>query len=142
MKLYKPLLSVLLCLLLLTCSTPDCGCVNPTNIDGHWEWVKTVTPSQTLTPQQVGYTRTLDHNTRTSQNMVEYYRNDTLYLRLKPTAYKFDALTVLETYDKVQIKYVLTNLTTGSGDLQASEPVTPYTERADTLHHFYKLVHR
>jgi hypothetical protein len=63
MRLIPPLLSLALCLLLLTCSTPDCGCIPP--IDsiqaGRWAWVKTVTPSRTLTPQQAGYTRSMSY---------------------------------------------------------------------------------
>lgn len=148
----KPIIAISLLLvfcLLQACEKPGCGCAPPlaSELMGKWEWVKTVTPSRTITPQTAQYTRILHHENDGNADYVAFYQNDSLYLKLvqSRTFYEEDKkqLTVLEKYGSQYLKYYLTR---GSDhvarEIQTSELMKTYTEKADTIRHYYKFVGR
>ena len=67
--------------LILLCSSfiTGCGCgtaPKPDVLSGKWKWVETTTPSRTLTPENEGYTKTLDLTMDYRANVISI--NDSL----------------------------------------------------------------
>ena len=149
----KPIIALFLIsvfsLLLQSCEKPDCGCAPPLSSElmGKWEWVKTVSPSRTITPQTVGYGRLFQHENDGSRDYIAFYQNDSLYLQLvqSRTFYQEDKkkATVLEQYGAQYLKYYLTRGSdNGAREMQTSELMKSYAEEADTIRHYYKFVGR
>lgn len=115
-----------------------------TSKTGTWEWVRTTTPTRTLTPQSVGYTKQLAVATDNGKNYVGFYRNDTLQRRINETptdtTHTFvdvDRQTVLIKYGGAGfIKYQVGN--TEQDMLTISEVLNPYSLQADMVHSLYQ----
>lgn len=148
MKSVLIILGLMACLFLQACEKPNltCGCVaSPlsSQLMGKWEWVKTVTPSRTITPQIMKYSRIFQHENDGSRDYIAFYRNDSLYLQLTQsrTFYQEDKkqFTVLEQYGSQYLKYYLSGSTDyTSREMQTSELMAIYSEQADTVRHYYK----
>lgn len=149
----KPIISIVLtlvfCSVLQACERPDCGCAPPLSSElmGKWEWIKTVSPSRTITPQSMKYSRVFHHENDGSRDYIAFYQNDSLYLELTQsrTFYQEDKkqFTVLEQYGSQYLKYYLTRGSDNvAREMQTSELMKMYSEKADTIRHYYKFVGR
>ncbi|MEO6287250.1 MAG: hypothetical protein ABIN80_00020 [Dyadobacter sp.] len=113
---------------------------------GKWEWIKTVTPSQTITPESVGYSRTFQHENDGS-DYIAFYQNDSLYLRMVESRdfYKEDLaqLSVIKQYGSKFIKYYLSrNPGSDIREMQTSELLNSYENSVDTVRHYYRYSYR
>lgn len=117
---------------------------------GVWEWVRTTTPTRTLTPQSLGYTKQMAVlSDNASIPYVAFYRNDTLQHRLNETSrdtnHTFidtERSTVLIQYGGAGfLKYYIATNTNGE-TLTISELLNPYTSLADTVRSVYKRVNK
>ncbi|SFF31321.1 hypothetical protein [Spirosoma endophyticum] len=98
---------------------------------GKWEWIKTVTPSRTISPQTEGYNLTFQHENDGRSDYIAYYKNDSLYRRLvqSRTFYQENRaqLTILEQYESQHLKYYLSRGSNyASREMQTSELMTLY----------------
>ncbi|KAA9347782.1 hypothetical protein [Larkinella humicola] len=142
-------LTLLFCLGVQACDKPGCGCAPPLSSElmGKWEWIKTVTPTQVITPQTMGNRRILQHENDGNVDYVAFYQNDSLYLKLVRSR-NFnqedkDQRTILENYGTHQMKYFLIGRDYRvTREMQTSDLMKAYTEQADTVRHFYKYAGR
>ncbi|MCF2447632.1 hypothetical protein L0657_26995 [Dyadobacter sp. CY345] len=144
---------VILAALLLACENkvPNCGCVAPplaSTLMGKWEWIKTVTPTKTITPENAGYKRTFQYDNDGSSNFIAFSQNDSVYLRFAPVrgSYKEDLEenTITEQYESKFLKYYLKKGSynwPAEHEMQTSE-LLPFQNSADTIRHFYKYISR
>lgn len=114
---------------------------------GKWEWVKTVSPSRTITPLSEGYSRVLQHENDGNRDYIAFYQADSLYLQLTQsrTFYQEDKerFTVLNQYGSQYLKYYLTRSTGNTNrEMQTSALMNTYTEKADTIRHYYRYIGR
>jgi len=133
---------------LVGCEKSRCGCAPPlsSGLMGKWNWIKTVTPSGTITPQTAGYNRIFQYENE-GYNYIAFYKNDSLYLKLLESRNFGDEdlgkLTILKQYGSQYMKYYL-NKNTGNGplEMQTSELMNTYSEKADTVRHYYVYSNR
>ena len=116
---------------------------------GYWEWVSTTTPSGTITPQTIGYTKQMVQGIDSksggqSINFVAFYKNDTLqqrYNEVENQQYIPDYIgnTISVKYDTVGfLKYHVTPNSPSDNYIQIGEFRNPYTQAADTVISIYK----
>ncbi|WP_338868632.1 hypothetical protein WBJ53_18035 [Spirosoma sp. SC4-14] len=125
---------------------------------GTFEWDSTITPTRVLTPNTIGYSQKLKVRRNGYNDLapasVSFYRNDTLQRRyFEPVG---DSAEVKELDNKnVLIKYILpgpgststtayihyrVETTDKATTLIVSEFLNPYLEKADTVHHYYRMI--
>jgi hypothetical protein len=123
------------------------------NLVARWQWVRTVTPTRTITPQTAGYGQELRFgNDGVNGDCILFYRNDTLqtkHLELKSFYQEgTDAegnYTLLLQYGggptsgahfiKYRFKKNEQNVV---DEMQTSALLLNYSEQADTVRHFYQ----
>ena len=109
---------------------------------GTWEWEKTVTPTRTLTPQSVGYTKQLSVATDIAGAYIAFYRNDTLQRRENETPTDTTHTFVDGTRRTVTVKYsgagfIRYTIISGNTLLTISEFI-PNSYSTDTVKSTYK----
>ncbi len=112
---------------------------------GTWEWVKTVTPSRTITPQSAGYSERMKVD-----GDVDYFRDGKLVKSLRRSGNDVRdnaALTILfpfiddSTNKNYQLKfYVHFNEQDGVDRIETSELMSVYSQAADTVKIYYRRV--
>lgn len=115
---------------------------------GKWEWVKTITPSDTITPETVGYEQTFQFDNDGKNNFIAFYKNDSLTLRLVPvqSAYQEDVQenSFIEQYGSQFLKYYLKKGTYNwptEHEMQTSE-FLPSRDATGTSRHHYRYLGR
>lgn len=149
MKVISTFLILTLCVFATGCEHKLCGCIAPplsSEAMGKWEWLKTVTPSQTITPESAGYSRTFEFENDGS-DYIAFYQNDSLYLRMVQSRdfYKEDRdkHTFINQYGSKFIKYYLSrNPPNEIREMQTSELLSSYENAVDTVRHHYRYSHR
>ena len=125
---------------------------------GTYKWDSTTTPTYVLTPDVVGYSQQIKIRRNGYNSLVpasvSFYRNDTLQQRFfEPQG---ESAEVKELDNKsALIKYILpgpgSSFTTAyiryriettnvAASLIVSEFLNPYSEKADTVHHYYRML--
>lgn len=138
-----------MCLLLLVGSCEvisfvDSGPPIHAELTGSWEWVRTESPSGTITPETEGYEEDISFGNNGEYDYMVIYRNDTLWLPLFESRRKYveadnKANTILIHYrHEGSIKYFLRfNQYKTLQEFERSELMEEYTESADTIRHIY-----
>ncbi len=111
-------------------------------VSGHFEWVQSITPTRTLTPQSVGFTRQLAVGTDKDGAYVAFYRNDTLQRRQNETRTDTSHTFVDEVRQTVLIKYgaagfLKYTIVPGSNMITVSD-FLPNSYSSDTVKNVYK----
>lgn len=109
---------------------------------GRWEWVQSVTPTRTITPQSLGFTRQLAVSTDKDGAYVAFYRNDTLQRRQNETRTDTSHTFVDEVRQTVLIKYgaagfLKYTIVPGSNTITVSD-FLPNSYSSDTVKNVYK----
>lgn len=133
-----------LALLLLACHQ-DTPLPLAAYLGGRYKWVKTTTPSKTITPTMVGYQEDLTLSSDSKGQYLAYYRNDNLFLEadVKATPVESDGETNSLLYDlgeKGFIKvYLSVNANNAVTSISTSTIVENYSPEADTVRAYYEL---
>ena len=134
--------------LILSCGR--CGCEpgpEPDVLSGKWKWIKTTTPTRTLSPDSEGYTRTLDLQTGYGANVISI--NDTLqseifFIKILQEDVVDGVLKsrLIQYYNQIYIKYYFKpQHHNGRPDIEVSEMMfKDYDPAADTIRHHYEFV--
>jgi hypothetical protein len=109
---------------------------------GRWKWVRTETPSETLSPSTEGYEEDLTIGNNGSNDYTVIYRADTLFfssLIVRNVQEDKKANTVLIPYSsggyiKYFLKFNENNIVT---EIERSEIMKEYSESADTVRYVY-----
>jgi hypothetical protein len=112
---------------------------------GTWEWIKTISPSQTITPQTRGYSQQLSIGTDQKGNVVAFFRNDSIQRLLYESQADLDHISadinkqslIIQYGQAGSIRYIVPN-GQSSTTLFVSEVLNPYTTQADTIQHLYQ----
>jgi hypothetical protein len=146
-------LFIILATILSACENgvPTCGCVAPplgSTLMGKWEWVKTITPTKTITPENAGYKRTFQYDNDGNSDFIAFYKNDSVYVRITPVrgSYKEDLKqnTIIQQYGSQFLKYYLKKGPYNSPteqEMQTSE-LLPSQNAVDTIRHYYRYLTR
>lgn len=111
---------------------------------GRWEWVRTETPSKTITPETEGYKEDLSISNNGDFDYAVIYREDTLWLSLIETRRIYEesdnkARSVLIPYRNGGfIKYFLKfDQNKIVQEIERTELMDEYSKFADTIRHVY-----
>lgn len=141
LKLITNGLTVIFLISFQACNNDYCSCVAPpisSTLMGEWEWIKTVTPSRTITPLQSGYAKSVKFLNDGSVNYITFHQADSLTLTLvqnrNVVSEDKEAKTVTMDFglDGV-IKFNLSGDQVEFGDL-----MKVYSAKSDTVRHHYK----
>ncbi|QHW00261.1 hypothetical protein [Spirosoma endbachense] len=145
----------LLTLMLLTsCPRPDLASDQAfvlfrQNRIGSWQWVKTVTPTRTLTPQLTGHTQTL-RTSRFDADTLTFYQDQQVNCRLNPdqstnltNVIDLRSKTMLTSYlDSTQLhRYYIKfffEATQKATTMQTSAPLVYLNPDYDTVRIYYR----
>jgi len=137
----KSLLLLTICAFFLnSCKDPVCGCAPPliTSLHGQWEWVKTQTPSGTVTPQQTGYAKDMNFSNDSIGSYVSYYQADTLVSKLimglnGHQENKKESTIIVRFNPKGFMKFILKG-----NQMETSAFMNEFSVQSDTIRHFYQ----
>lgn len=119
---------------------------------GIWQWDSTTTPTYTLTPKIAGYSQQIQVYLGQS---IQFYRNDTLVVRLAEALddpkhlIQLSDTSIVVKYHQPESGYVwgspvyvrYTILATNRAEsLVISDSMASYSEQADSVHHYYRMV--
>lgn len=144
MKIIQNISLIFICLLFL-CSCEKSHPIPLTSkLVGRWEWVRTETPSKTITPETEGYNEDLSFGNNGDYDYVVIFREDTLWLplfvsRSKDGEIDYKAGTVLQAYRNGNyIKYFLKfDQNKIVQEIERTELMDEYSMSVDTIRHFY-----
>ena len=107
-----------------------------------WDWVRTVTPTRTITPASASYAEDLS----IVNDYTVFYRSDTLRIKVEQDRSVHVVVdnqnnTVLLRYRSFgYVKYFLRfNQNKTVENIEFGDPMAVYSEKADTVRHYYVL---
>ena len=122
------------------CNRDFCDCVAPpisSTLMGEWEWVKTVTPSRTITPLQLGYPKSVKFLNDGNEDYITFHESDSLTLTLVQNRNvvsedKRAQTVTMSFYPSGIIKFNI------AGDqIEFGELMKEYSAKSDTIRHHY-----
>jgi len=137
---------ILLCSSFITGCRCGCGTApKPDVLSGKWKWVKTTTPTRTLTPGSEGYTKTLDLTMDYRANVISI--NDSLEKEIFYIATLEEEVVdgvlksrLVQYYNQIYIKYYFKpEHHNGRPVIELSEMMKSYDPAADTVRHHYEF---
>ncbi|MBE9464189.1 hypothetical protein ACFP1I_06655 [Dyadobacter subterraneus] len=144
MKINTALLFLFCSVFLASCNDNKCDCIAPpfeTNLQGQWKWVKTTTPTKTITAEAAGINRTINFFNDGRSDLVTFYQSDSLKSTLVrsregASADKKNLIYLMKFNPDGYIKFYMKDYSL----LETSELMKDYTEKADTIRHFYQYI--
>jgi hypothetical protein len=137
----KSLLLLTFCTsIFFSCKDTICGCAPPliTRLHGQWEWIKTETPSQTITPQQTENSQEMNFSNDSMGYYVTYYHADSLLSKwlfgLSGHQENEKENTIIVRFNpNGYMKFIL------KGDkMETSGFMNAYSSKSDTVRHYYQ----
>ncbi len=111
---------------------------------GRWDWVRTVTPTRTITPASAGYAEDLSISNNGNNDYAVFYRSDTLRIKVEQDRSVYEVAdnrnnTVLLRYWAFgYVKYFLRfSQDKTVENIEFGDPMAVYSEKADTVRHYY-----
>jgi hypothetical protein len=127
----------------LSCKDDYCQCVAPpvsisANLQGEWEWVKTVTPTSLITPASLGSGKKLQYVNDGNGSYLTFSQDDSLMMKLvkNPNGEIQD-----KNANTVMINFIpagTIKFTVLADQLEFGELMINYSAKLDTVRHFYK----
>ncbi|GLU52163.1 hypothetical protein Dfri01_16240 [Dyadobacter frigoris] len=112
-----------------------------TRLQGQWKWFKTTTPTKTITEGENAKSKTINFFNNQSSDLVTFYTGDSLtstmvQSRTGAIADEKNLIFLMKFNPEGFVKYYLK----GGQILETSELMKDYSEKADTVRHFYQFV--